>query len=160
MNIDVVKIHFKDNYGDDKYSYKYFPFEYCCERLKHCPVISFGTECNTVVDEDGYLTEIDVELPHFSISWDEPIPYENDTWSYYSKITHCPFCGASINVNVIKEEDKTVEYTKSNSLRDELNIRRRETDSKKEHEELDRKIRKLDEEINEMWNFEEYKSEE
>jgi len=91
MNIDIVRIHFKDNYGDDEYSYKYLPFQYCCEYLKNCPVISFGTECNTIVDDDGYLTETDVELPHFSVSWDEPIPYEDDTWSYYSKITHCPF---------------------------------------------------------------------
>ena len=35
MNIDVVRIHFKDNYGDDKYSYKYLPFQYCCEYLKN-----------------------------------------------------------------------------------------------------------------------------
>ena len=34
MNIDVVRIHFKDNYGDDKYSYKYLPFQYCCDNLK------------------------------------------------------------------------------------------------------------------------------
>ena len=47
MNIDIVRIHFKDNYGDDEYSYKYLPFQYCCEYLKNCPVISFGTEWMT-----------------------------------------------------------------------------------------------------------------
>lgn len=156
MNIDVIRIHFKDNYGDDKYSYKYLPFQYCCERLKKCPVISFGTECNTIVDDDGYLDETDVELPHFSVSWDEPIPYEDDTWSYYSKITHCPFCGASINVNVVKEEDMTSQYATMNKLRDSKNEIRRNTDSLKEKNKLDKEIRELDEKINGLWNFGEY----
>lgn len=153
MNIDVVRIHFKDNYGDDEYSYKYLPFQYCCERLKNCPAISFGTECNTIVDDDGYLTETDVELPHFSVSWSEPIPYEDDTWSYYSKITHCPFCGASINVNVVKEEDMTSQYATMNKLRDSKNEVRRNTDSLKEKDRLNEEICELDEKINGLWNF-------
>ena len=94
MNIDVVRIHFKDNYGDDKYSYKYLPFQYCCDNLKNCPVISFGTECNTIVDDDGYLTETDVELPHFSVSWDEPINEK------------CPECGSILVKKVTKKSEK------------------------------------------------------
>lgn len=156
MNIDIVRIHFKDNYGDDEYSYKYLPFQYCCEYLKNCPVISFGTECNTIVDDDGYLTETDVELPHFSVSWDEPIPYEDDTWSYYSKITHCPFCGASINVNVVKEEDMASQYATMNKLRDSKNEIRRNTDSLKERDKLNKEISELDEKINEFMSFGEY----
>ena len=108
------------------------------------------------MDDDGYLNETDVELPHFSISWDEPIPYEDDTWSYYSKITHCPFCGASINVNVVKEEDMASQYATMNKLRDSKNEIRRKTDSLKEKDKLNEEIRELDEKINGLWNFGEY----
>ena len=39
MNIDVVRIHFKDK-GCDEYSYKYLPFEYCCDRLKTLTILN------------------------------------------------------------------------------------------------------------------------
>lgn len=157
MKIDVVKIHFKNEYGDNEWSYKYYPFEYCCNHLKYSnEIISFGTEGNTIHDEEGYLTQLDDESPHFSIHWEEPIPYEDDTWTEYTSINFCPFCGEKIDINVVKKEDKSLDYATMSTLRNMLNERRRKTDSKKENEELDKEIYELDKKLNAMWTFGEY----
>ena len=48
-------------------------------------------------------------------------------------------------------------YATMNKLRDSKNEIRRNTDSLKERDKLNEEIRELDEKINALWNFGEYK---
>lgn len=159
MNIDVVRIHFKDNYGDDKYSYKYLPFQYCCDNLKNFEHIEFNDEYDCRNPND-YCDECDNTIPGFSVCVEEPVPWEDMGNLCYYRIGYCPFCGQKININIARKEDRSADYSTMSTLRGLLKERIKSTDSKKESDSLDKEIKELDRKINEMWNFGEYKSEE
>ena len=78
----------------------------------------------------------------------------------YYRIDYCPFCGQKININTVREEDKSADYSTMSTLRGLLKERYDNNDSKKESDELDKEIKELDRKINEMWSFGEYESEE
>ena len=78
----------------------------------------------------------------------------------YYRIDYCPFCGQKININTVREEDKSADYSTMSTLRGLLKERYDNNDSKKESDELDKEIKELERKINEMWSFGEYESEE
>ena len=158
MNIDIVRIHFKSDYGDE-YSYKYLPFEYCCDNLKNFEHVEFNDEYDYHNPND-YCDEYDNTIPGFSICVEEPVPWEDMGQLCYYRIGYCPFCGQKININIVKDEDRSADYFTMSTLRGLLKERSKNTDSKKECEELDKETKELDRKINEMWSFGEYKPEE
>ena len=155
MNIDVIRIHYQDNYGDDNYSYKYIPFEYCCDELKDSEYIKFNDECN-YNDPNEYLDKEGNVVPGFSITFEEPVVWEGYTEPVYHRINYCPFCGQKININVAREEDRTGQYATMKHLREVKNELSLKTDSKSEYDKLFSEMREIDQEINEFMDFGEY----
>lgn len=92
MNIDVIRIHYQDKDGWDDYSYKYIPFEYCCDKLKDSEYIKFNDECDRN-DPNAYCDENDNIIPGFSITFEEPVAWEYYDEPIYHRINYCPFCG-------------------------------------------------------------------
>lgn len=155
MNIDVIRIHFKDE-GRDEYSYKYLPFEYCCDKLKNFNYIEFNAEYDRN-DPNAYCDEYDNIIPGFSITFEEPVAWEDYTDTVYYRINCCPFCGQKININIVREEDKSYQYAVMSALRDskkELSVK---TDSKSEYDKLRNEVRDIDAKLCEFWGFGEYK---
>lgn len=155
MNIDVVKIHFKEN-GCDEYAYKYLPFEYCCDRLKNFSYIEFNAEYDQN-DPNAYCDENDNIIPGFSITFEELVAWEDYTDTVHYRINYCPFCGQKININIIREEDKSCQYSVMSTLRDSKRGLSLKTDSKSECDRLYKEIEELDNKLNELWEFGEYK---
>lgn len=155
MNIDVVRIHFKDK-GCDEYSYKYLPFEYCCDRLKNFDYIEFNAEYDRS-DPNAYCDENDNIIPGFSITFEEPVAWEDYNDTVYYRIDCCPFCGQKININIVREEDRTGQYAAMKHLSEVKNELSLKTDSKSEYYKLFSEIREIDQEINEFMDFGEYK---
>ena len=156
MNIDVIRIRFKDK-GYDEYSYKYLPFEYCCDKLKNCDYIVFSNDYD-YSEPDEYCDVYDNTIPGFSIWREEPQAWEELPENCYYRIGYCPFCGQKININIVREEDKSYQYAVMSALRDSKNELSLKTDSKSEYNRLYREMRELDQKLNnEFWNFGEYK---
>lgn len=155
MNIDVIRIHYQDKDGWDNYSYKYIPFEYCCDKLKDSEYIKFNDECdyndpNVYFDNEGNV------IPGFSITFEEPVAWEDYTEPVYHRINYCPFCGQKININIAREEDRTGQYAAMKYLREVKNELSLKTDSKSEYDKLFSEMREIDQEINEFMDFGEY----
>lgn len=155
MNIDVVRIHFKEK-GCDEYSYKYIPFEYCCDKLKDSEYIKFNDEYN-YNDPNEYFDKEENVIPGFSITFEEPVAWEDYTEPVYHRINYCPFCGQKININIVREEDKSYQYAVMSALRDSKKELSLKTDSKSEYDRLCNEIKDLDAKLGEFWNFGEYK---
>ena len=156
MNIDVVRIHYQDNYGDDEYSYKYLPFQYCCDKLKDFEYIKFNDECN-YSDPNEYLDKEGSVVPGFSITFEKPVAWGDYAEPVYHRINYCPFCGQKININIVREEDRTGQYAAMKRLREVKNELSLKTDSKSEYDKLFSEMREIDQEINEFIDFGEYK---
>lgn len=155
MNIDVVRVHFKEK-GCDEYSYKYLPFQYCCDKLKNAEYIVFGDDYD-YLDPNDCCDEYDYTIPRFSITVDEPVDWEDYTELAYYKINYCPFCGQKININIVRDEDKSYQYAVMSALRDSKKELSLKTDSKSEYDRLCNEIKDLDAKLGEFWNFGEYK---
>ena len=155
MNIDVIRIHYQDKDGWDNYSYKYIPFEYCCDKLKNAEYIVFSDDYD-YLDPNDCCDEYDCTIPRFSVIVDKPVAWEDYTESAYYKINYCPFCGQKININVVREEDRTGQYAVMKYLREVNNELSLKTDSKSEYDKLFSEMREIDQEINEFMSFGEY----
>lgn len=142
MKIELIKHDF-DGYS----SYKYIPFEYCCEELKNNPLINLSDEYfanETDHDDDGEMIPA-FALCHSEIFQDWGDEWQNDT---YYKIRCCPFCGEPIEIYVIGKKDCTNLYNGLKSQREKVWKWHNETDSKRESEELRKLVNELDDKIN------------
>ncbi len=154
MKVELIRCKF-----DDTHSYKYYPFDYCCERLKNNPCVVltneylvYGTE-----DENGEY------IPQFCSSYTETITSYEDEWEQTSNypIAFCPHCGELIDVKVVDHAECTDKYNKLEDLRKRLWNKSQETDSKKEEAALRKEVNALDNKIDSFyklneWNPEEY----
>ena len=139
-------------------SYKYYPFAYCCERLKNNPCVSFTSD-NL---EYGTKDEDDEYIPQFCTSYTEVITSYEDEWeqTHNYPIQFCPHCSEKIEINVVDDVDLSEKYDKLSELRDRLWKECRETDSKKREAELQKKVHNIDDEINEFYLLGEWNKEE
>ena len=152
MKIELIKQKF-DHYR----GYKYKPLHYCCDKLKESTVVQLSDECpaeSNICDEDG-------RIPQMMLHEFEIINSYGDEWQadYYYPIRFCPFCGESIKIKVISTEDKTEYYNYLTKERAEVWKRCQETDSKTEEQNLLRKRQELDDLIDNLYDFAEYKEE-
>lgn len=155
MNIDIVRIHFKDKELGEQSAYKYLPYEYCCDKLKGFSRIFLCNELDSMdtnngIDEDGNL------IPGFSLCVDEEEPWEEGTWAYYYRIDYCPFCGEKININVVNDVDKSELYTKLENCYKAFKEAAEETDSVKTKNRLEEEIEQVRRKMTDMWEFGEY----
>lgn len=149
MQIHLVKIRF-----DNSCSYKYKPFQYCCQRLKKNKNIIFTNE--DFVDND-LLHEYD-DIPQFCATSTETITSYEDSWDETSNypIQYCPHCGEKIEISVTDEIDLSNAYAELEKERKETWEKCRKTDSKKKEAELEKKVRELDRKINWFYELAEY----
>lgn len=155
MNIDIVKIRFKDKELGEQTTYKYLPFEYCCERLRGFDKIIFCDELDTFGSDD-VVDDTDSVYPKFAFHTEEYEPWEKLPYDYYYKIDYCPFCGEKININLTKEIDKSDTYTTFENARAAFKEALKETDSVKTRDRLDEEIQEVNNKISDMWEFGEY----
>lgn len=155
MKIELIRCKFNGTI-----SYKYMPFDYCCDKLK-------GNPCILFTDDDLVSGTIDKEgkksygyLPQFCTTCLEA---DDDGWeqAYNYPIQVCPHCGQKIEINVVGDSDLSEKYDELSKLRESLWKECRETDSKKREAELKEKVRDLDNEIEDFyllgeWNKEKY----
>lgn len=154
MKIELIRQRFNDTRG-----YKYEPFSYCCDKIKDNPRIVFSDEVELDVNNLDDCLDDECTFPAFAIWHSETVHSWEDEWEndYYYKISHCPFCGESIEITVVGEEDVDEYYKTLSKQRDELWKKYNRTDSKKKSEELREQVQELDDQINWLYQLAEYK---
>lgn len=153
MKINLVRLKFNDTC-----SYKHKPFKYCCDELKNNGGIIFTNEdLNDLGGE--YKDEDDYSIPQICTSHTETFNSWGDEFEQTDNypIQFCPHCGEKIEINVVDEIDFSEEYNELSKLRKELWDKYNKTDSKRESEELRRKVADLDDKINAFYELGEMK---
>lgn len=154
MKIDVEKWIVKDKKNSDYIiSYKIVNKEFCCEGIKCLPIdlhntipeYSVDDLCNESddIDNDDYILGIMLEELY---TWYDGEDIQEDT--KYHMISYCPKCGKKIEVNVIREIDKTEEYNNLKKQYDLIHKQWMKCDSKKRSEELEKQWREINNVIN------------
>lgn len=156
MNIDIIKIHFKDKNLGDEFTYKYLPFEYCCGKLKAFEKIIFCEELDAL-DPNDTIDDTDRVYPRFAFCTEEYDPWEELPYDYYYKIDYCPFCGEKININIVNEIDKTEAYTNLDNRLVFLKYEVSQTDSVKAKTLFEKEIDEIRKKMDDMWEFGEYR---
>lgn len=154
MKIELIKLKFNDTH-----SYKYKPFTYCCDEIQNDKAIVFtGEDINGI---GGEYKDEGISIPHFCTSHTEVITSYEDEWEQTDNypIRFCPHCGEKIGISVVKEIDVSDKYKELTKQRDELWKKCQTTDSKKEDYELRKQVRKLDYQIDDFYELDEWKGE-
>lgn len=154
MKIKLIKLKFNDTH-----SYKYKPFTYCCNKIQNDKAIVFTDE--DINDIGGEYKDEGISIPHFCTSHTEVITSYEDEWEQTDNypIRFCPHCGEKIGISVVKEIDVSDKYKELTKQRDELWKKCQSTDSKKEDYELRKQVRKLDDQIDDFYELDEWKGE-
>jgi len=149
MNIELRKQYFNNTHG-----FKIIKKEYCCEKLKKCPVICLSDE----VPVDGYENN-DNTIPSMMIYESKEFTDYDNSWEeeFFYPISVCPFCGETIDIKVTEEVDISDEFKKAIAKRNELQKKRQKTDSRKEYHELLSKVQELDSQIDGYYGITEAK---
>lgn len=154
MKIELIKLKFNNTH-----SYKYQPFQYCCEEIQNNECIEFTNEnlTNLNVDHDEEYGFI----PQFCTSHTEIIRLYEDEWAQTDNypIRFCPHCGEKIEISVVGEMDISDQYNKLTKQREELREKCWKTDSKKEESALRERVEKLDKQIYSFYLLDEWKGE-
>lgn len=152
MKIELIKLKFSNTH-----SYKYKPFEYCCDKIHQ-------NDCIIFTNEDLFpLKHIDDGnfIPQFCTSHTEVIKsYEDElkqTDNY--PIQFCPHCREEIEISVVDEIDVSEKYTELSKKRDELLKKYQRTDSKKKESELREQVGRLDKQIDSFYLLDEWNGE-
>lgn len=152
MRINVEKwiVHDKKNKAYDIVSYKVLNKQFCCEEIKKLPIdlhytipeYDIDSFCNGD-DESGLVFGVMLEELY---TWYDGEDNQEDTKCHL--IHYCPKCGEKIEINVIREVDKTEEYNNLKSQYNDLHNKWRKCDSKKKSAELEKQWRELNNQIN------------
>ena len=131
MKIELIRLKFNNTH-----SYKYKPFQYCCDEIKNDKAIVFtGEDINDIGGE-------------YEDEWEQTDNYP---------IQFCPHCGEKIEISVVEEIDVSDKYEELTKQRDELWKKSQRTDSKKEERELRKQVGKLDDQIDSFYWLDEWK---
>lgn len=156
MHIDLVKIKF-----DGHHTYKYKPFEYCCQKIQEDKNITFTDEEIIDYDEESLDAGM-VQIPQFCTTSTKTCESYEDSWEETTNfpIQFCPHCGKKIEFSIVGEVDESERYVKMSEERSDLWERCRKTDSKKKEAELNKRVRELDKELDWFYRLSEYREEE
>lgn len=133
----------------DNVSYKIKSIEKCCDKLTNSKNISINAEyCegDNSYEDDSYSVKLVRQE-------EESEPYENytNTYYYYEKIQHCPFCGKQIEIEISDEViDKQEELKQLREERQRVWDKCRKTDSKNKEKELQQQVYELDNKMNDI----------
>lgn len=158
MKVELIRCRFNNG----SVSYKYMPFDYCCDELKCNPCILFTNNYLVYGTFDKKGRRNYGYLPQFCTSHTEIVTSYEDEWEQTDNypIQFCPHCSEKIEINVVDDVDLSEKYDKLSELRDRLWKECRETDSKKRAAELQKKVHNIDDEINEFYLLGEWNKEE
>lgn len=153
MKIELIRLKF-----DDTHSYKYKPFQYCCNEIQNDKAIIF-TGGDLIHSDDCWDDER--YIPQLCTSYTEVIMSYEDEWEQTDNypIQFCPHCGEKIEISVVDEIDVSDKYNELYKQREDLWQRCQRTDSKKEESELRKQVRKLDDQIDDFYELDEWKGE-
>ena len=158
MKIELIRLKFNDTC-----SYKYKPFKYCCDEIKNDKAIVFTGEDLVCNDTFGLVVRDsdDNIIPQFCISYTETFNSWGDEYEQIDNypIKFCPHCGEKIDISVVNEINVSYTYNELSKFRQELWKKCQRTDSKKEEIELLKKVRKLDDQINDFYELSEWEVE-
>ena len=99
MKIELIRCRFNNG----SVSYKYMPFNYCCDEIKNNPCVLFtDVVVSGVLDKEGNRN-----LPQFCTSHTEIITSYEDEWEQTDNypIQFCPHCSEKIEINVVDDVD-------------------------------------------------------
>ena len=118
MKIELIKLKFNDTH-----SYKYKPFQYCCDEIQNDKAIVFTGEDLVCNDIFGLVVRDsdDTIIPQFCTSYTETFNSCGDEYEQtdnYS-IQFCPHCGEKIEISVVDEIDVSDKYAELTKQRDE-----------------------------------------
>ena len=150
MKIELIRLKFNNTH-----SYKYKPFQYCCDEIHQNDCIIFTNEDLSPlkhIDDDNFI-------PQFCTSHTEVITSYEDEWEQTDNypIQFCPHCGKKIEISVVDEIDVSDKYNELSKQRKELWKKCQRTDSKKKEVELREQVRKLDKQIDSFYWLDEWK---
>jgi len=138
MKIEVEKWTF-----EDCVSYKMINFVRCCDKIDKFPCICLDNQSEPEIRDFSYGAFIKtLEYP--------------ETKTTYHKIDCCPFCGEKIEVEIPKKTNKNNEYKLLKTERYLLTKERMATDSISKMNEINEKIRKIDEEIDYFYKSDDF----
>lgn len=109
----------------------------------------------------GEYEDDGVSIPQFCTSYTEVITSYEDEWEQTDNypIQFCPHCGEKIEISVVEEIGVSDKYNELTKQRKELWKKCQRTDSKKEDYELTKQVRKLDYQIDDFYELDEWKGE-
>ena len=152
MKINVEKwiVHDKKNKAYDIISYKLLSKQFCCEVIKKLPIdlhytipkYDIDSFCNGD-DESGLVVGVMLEELY---TWYDGEDNQEDIKCHL--IYYCPLCGEKIEINVVREVDKTEEYNDIKSKYNEIHDKWIKCDSKNKSAELEKQWRELSNKIN------------
>ena len=152
MKINVEKriVHDKKNKEYDIVSYRILNKQICCEGIEKLPfdlhytVPEYDVDsfCNGD-DDSGLVLGLMLEELY---TWYDGEDTQEDM-KYYT-VSYCPICGEKIEINVIREIDKTEEYYNLKNQYDDLHKKWIKCDSKKRGAELERQWRQINNKLN------------
>lgn len=154
MKIDVEKwmVRSKKTQLMNIVSYKVLNKEFCCDGIKCLPVDLHYTCPENI---DLYELNEDDNGLRFGLMLDELYTwYDGDDTQEdirYYLIDYCPMCGEKIEIDIIREIDKTDEHSNLKSQYEEMHNKWIKCDSKKKSRELERQWREIDKVINEFY---------
>ena len=149
MKIEVEKIMFDNN---EEVQYKIVNVDECCDEI-------LNNSDYVDISGDNYTEEIENDLDNYNVKISNSYETSNELIvTNYKTIKYCPFCGEKIEIIIVNTVDKNEEYNKLQKERDRLNDKRRNTDSKKEEQELNEIIYNLDNKINSFYDNDDFES--
>ena len=144
MKIELIRVRFGESLN-----YKYKPIKYCCDGLKDHPLILLtNKELMYESETEDFSNDEHIPIPPRMCITEKDCTYgiEYPETNNYP-IKYCPFCGEKIDISVDGEIDATEEFDKLNEEKKELFKRRKETDSKKETLEIEKRMGELSQKI-------------
>ena len=152
MKIELIKLKFNDTH-----SYKYKPFQYCCDEIQNNKAIVFTGEDLVCNDIFGLVVRDsdDTIIPQFCNSYTETFNSYGDEYEQTDNypIQFCPHCGEKIEISVVEKIDVSDKYNELSKQREDLWKKCQRTDSKKKEAELREQVRKLDNQINDFYEL-------
>ena len=154
MKIELIKLKFNDTC-----SYKYKTFKYCCEEIQNNKAVVFTGE--DISDIGGEYEDDGISIPQFCTSYTETVGSWGDEFEQTDNypIRFCPHCGKKIEISVVDEINVFDKYNELSKQRYELWQKCQRTDSKKKESELKYHVGKLDKQINDFYELDEWKGE-
>ena len=144
MKIELMRVRFGESFN-----YKYKSRQYCCDRLKESPsIILTNEELMYESETEDFSNDEHIPIPPRMCITEKDCTYgiEYPETNNYP-IKYCPLCGEKIDISVDGEIDATEEFDRLNEERKELLKKRRETDSKKETLEIEKRMSELSHKI-------------